>query len=163
MGSNSEKVFRTMNTSLPRLLCSVTLVVAALAPGAWAASKTGVEGLSGSLGSKGPAFTAVRFRWGGGGHFGGAGGHYDFHGYNFHQDIVHNNINVIGNGNGYRGGGWNGGWGPSWGGVGAGVAIGAGIAAGAAIAATAPTYPPPPPVIYGYPAPYPYPVYGYPP
>src|ERR1700744_1570863 len=156
MEPNSAKVFRTMNTSSPRVLLAVTLVVAALAQDALAASKTGIEGSSGSLGSKGPAFTAVRFRWGG-------GGHYNFHGYNFHQDIVHNNINVIGNGNGYRGGGWDGGWGPNWGGVGAGVAIGAGIAAGAAIAATAPTYPPPPPVIYGYPAPYPYPVYGYPP
>ncbi|HSZ94053.1 MAG TPA: hypothetical protein VK822_32285 [Acetobacteraceae bacterium] len=156
MEPNSAKVFRTMNTSSPRVLLAVTLVVAALAQDALAASKTGIEGSSGSLGSKGPAFTAVRFRWGG-------GGHYNFHGYNFHQDIVHNNINVIGNGNGYRGGGWNGGWGPNWGGVGAGVAIGAGIATAAAAAAAATTYPPPPPVVYGYPYPYPYPVYGYPP
>ena len=145
-----------MNTSSPRVLLAVTLVVAALAQDALAASKSGIEGSSGSPRSKGPAFTAVRFRWGG-------GGHYNFHGYNFHQDIVHNNINVIGNGNGYRGGGWNGGWGPNWGGVGAGVAIGAGIATAAAAAAAATTYPPPPPVVYGYPYPYPYPVYGYPP
>jgi hypothetical protein len=162
MEPNSAKVFRTMNAPSARFLLAVTLVIAALAQDALATSKTGVNESSGSLRSGGPAFTAVRFRWGGaGGHYGGGGGHYNFHGYNFHQDIVHNNINVIGNG--YRGGGWNGGWGPSWGGVGAGVAIGAGIAAGAAIAATAPTYPPPPPVVYGYPYPYPYPVYGYPP
>jgi hypothetical protein len=141
----------------PRVLLAVALVVAALPQNVLAASKTGIDGSSVSLGSERPAFTAVRYRWGGG------GGHYNFHGYNFHQDVIHNNINVIGNGNGYRGGGWNGGWGPSWGGVGAGVAIGAGIAAGAAAAAVAPGYPPPPPVVYGYPAPYPYPVYGYPP
>jgi hypothetical protein len=163
MEQDSAEVFRTMNAPSPRWLFAVTLVTAALAQNAWAVSRTGIEGSSISLGSKEPAFTAVRFRWGGGGHFGGAGGHYNFHGYNFHQDIVHNNFNVIGNGNGYRGGGWNGGWGPSWGGVGTGVAIGAGIATAAAVAAAAPTYPPPPPVIYGYPAPYPYPVYGYPP
>jgi hypothetical protein len=162
MEPNSAKVFRTMSTPAPRVFLAITLVVAALAQDALAASKSGIEGSSGSLRSKGPAFTTVRFRWGGaGGHYGGGGGHYNFHGYNFHQDIVHNNINVIGNGNGYRGGGWNGGWGPNWGGVGAGVAIGAGIAAGAAAAAAATTYPPPPPVVYGYPYPYPYPVYGY--
>jgi hypothetical protein len=165
MEPNSAKVSRTMSALSPRIVLAVTLVAAALGHDALAASKTGVERSSVGLGAEGPAFTAVRFRWGGGsGHYGGGGGgHYNFHGYNFHQDIVHNNINVIGNGNGYRGGGWNGGWGPNWGGVGAGVAIGAGIAAGAAVAAAAPAYPPPPPVVYGYPAPYPYPVYGYPP
>ena len=154
-----------MNAPSPRWFFAITLVVAALAQNAWAVSRTGIEGSSISRGSKEPAFTAVRFRWGGGGHFGGAGGHYNFHGYNFHQDIVHNNFNIIGNGNGngYRGGGWNGGWGPNWGGVGTGVAIGAGIATAAAVAAAAPAYPPPPPVVYGYPVPYPYPVYGYPP
>ena len=155
-----------MNALSPRVLFAVTLAVASLPQNVLAASRTGIEGSSVSLVSRGPTFTPVRFRWGGGaaGHYGGGGGgHYNFHGYNFHQDIVHNNINVIGNGNGYRGGGWNGGWGPSWGGVGTGVAIGAGIAAGAAAAAAATTYPPPPPVVYGYPYPYPYPVYGYPP
>jgi hypothetical protein len=155
MEPNSAKVFRTMNAPSLRVLFAATLVVAALAQNVLAASKTGIERSSNSLGSEGPAFTAVRFRWGGG------GGRYNFHGYNFHRDItVNNNVNVIGNG--YRGGGWNGGWGPNWGGVGAGIAIGAGIATGAAAAAMAPTYPPPPPVVYGYPAPYPYPVYGYP-
>ena len=144
-----------MNPPLPRVLVAATLVVAALAQNVLAASKTGFERSPYSLGSEGPAVTTVRFRWGG-------GGRYNFHGYNFHRDItVNNNVNVIGNG--YRGGGWNGGWGPNWGGVGAGIAIGAGIAAGAAAAARAPTYLPPPPVVYGYPAPYPYPVYGYPP
>ena len=145
MEPNSAKVF-LLNTSSPRVLWQSRWWAAAyVAQDALAASKTGIEGSSGSLGSKGPAFTAVRFRWGG-------GGHYNFHGYNFHQDIVHNNINVIGNGNGYRGGGWNGGGGPNWGGVGAGVAIGAGIATAAA-AAAATTYPPPP-VVYGYPYPH---------
>jgi hypothetical protein len=145
-----------MTAPLPRVLFAAALVVAALAQNVLAASRTGVERSSDSLGSGGSAFSEIRFRWGGG------GGRYNFHGYNFHRDItMNNNVNVIGNG--YRGGGWNGGWGPSWGGVGAGVGIGAGIAAGAALAARAPSYPAPPPVVYGYPEPYAYPVYGYPP
>jgi hypothetical protein len=153
MEPNSAKVFRTMNVFSPRVLFTAMLVVAVLAQNVLAASKTSIERSSDGHGAEKPAFTMVRFRWGG-------GGHYNFHGYNFHRDMtVNNNVNVIGNG--YRGGGWNGGWGPTWGGVGAGIAIGAGIAAGAAAAATAPTYPPPPPVVYGYPVPYPYPVYGY--
>src|ERR1700734_873463 len=66
MEPNSAKVFRTMNAPSLRVLFAATLVVAALAQNVLAASKTGIERSSNSLGSEGPAFTAVRFRWGGG-------------------------------------------------------------------------------------------------